>query len=490
MAVWNRFQSLIFGGAIGAAARTAIEPQIEPARQLAWANNRNRILDPGTLASLVAQGITDEGSAADEAHRSGYDDNKLAALIQLALTVPDLGALDEMLNRETIKPADFKHALAKMQIEPEYWDALIERTNDKLSPADIANAIQQSFMPDPGFIPGAPAGGPPYNITAETVNIPPLEELKASGLDRDQLHVLTQLSGNPPGPQELLQMWNRHVITEDSVDAGIREGRTKTKWIPAIKELRHHILSPVDAAGLRLRGWITAEKSYELGALSGASKETMDELFLNRGRPATPRQIHLGYARGAKYLGENLTEAEAIARGVKQSDIRPEWEAIEAQNVWSYPSPFVLRSLAQSGALTQAQVHQILLEEGWKPEYATATAAFWAKGTTAKQQGETQSELADEYMVGFITETEYRAALTGLGLTGHEQDLEVLHAEVSAIKTARGAQVTKLRNAYDKGEITQAIFAGSLAALGMHDVAVQREVEYANVYRNAVGITG
>ncbi len=476
MAVWNRLQALIFGGAIGAAARTAIEPQIEPARQQAWSRNRNRVLDVGTLARLRAQGISGDGEVEEQASRTGYDADKLAALIQLALTVPDRGALDEMLNRGSIGRAQFEHALAKAQIEPQYWDALADLTIDKLSPADIANAIQQSFLADPGFIPPEPSGGPPFHITAEQVAIDPLQELKASGLDRDQLHVLTQLSGNPPGPMELLDMWNRHIIDEASVDAGIREGRTKTKWIPALKELRHHILSPADAAGLRLRGWITAERSYEIGALSGASKETMDALFLNRGRPATPRQIRIGYARGAKIEGFKGDVNAAIARATAQSDIRPEYTEIEQEASWSYPSPFVIRGIAAGGGFTHSDVLQILLESGWKPVFAEKAAAFFTSSVAAAGKALTKAELDDEFQGGYISEAQFRDALVKLGYSGPALELEFHLADARRIKRWREKVVDAIGKAFVGHEIDAATATGDLAALGITGDAASRLV--------------
>ena len=283
------------------------------------------------------------------------------------------------------------------------------------------------------------------------------------------------------GPEAAALAVFKGILDHVDYQRAVSEGDVRNEWADAIFENARPIISPTDAAGLWLRGWKTEAEAYALGAKHGATPETIKDLYLNRGRPATPRQIHLGYARGASYIGEALTEQQAIARGVRQSDIRPEWEAIEAENVWTYPSPFVLRGLAQSGALTFAQVHTILLESGWLEQYAAATAAFWTKGSTAKTGGETQTELADEYTDGFLTETDYRAALTALGLTGHEQDLEVMHAEHAAIKAARTAAVTKVRKQYEDGDIAQAEFAGKLAALGMHQLAIDREVAYANV---------
>src|SRR5512146_1911671 len=99
MAFWNRITSLIAGGAVATAASDGVRPVLEPVRQHAWTRNRQRVLDVGTTAQLVAQAIIGEGEADDEAARNGYSLNRLQALVHLAQTMPGQADLDRMLNR-------------------------------------------------------------------------------------------------------------------------------------------------------------------------------------------------------------------------------------------------------------------------------------------------------------------------------------------------------------------------------------------------------
>src|SRR5262249_44674733 len=153
----------------------------------------------------------------------------------------------------------------------------------------------------------------------------PVEESAASGYDFDRLAALTRIVGLPPGPGELLQLLNRGHIDEVDYFRGISEGNTRNEWAPFLLHLREFILSPRDAAGLRLRGWIDKPTAEAIGALHGASPETMERLYLNRGRPAAPGQMATMAVRGiAGPLGRPMDEEQFLI-GIRESDIRPEW---------------------------------------------------------------------------------------------------------------------------------------------------------------------
>jgi hypothetical protein len=442
MPIWNQFRSILFGGAIGAAARTAIEPQIEPARQLAWSNNPNRVLAIGTIAELLARGLIDDAIAQDWALRDGFDADKLEALSQLALGVPDRGALGEMLNRDTVDRDAFNHALAKLSIEPRYWDALFDLTRDKLSAETIANAIQQGHLPNPGIlpdvspavtpavgqvVPDAPDGQPPSHVPLTTIDISPLEELKASGLNAEQLQVLANLSGLPPGPEALLTMWNRQLIDEPSVDAGIREGHMKTKWTGPFKRLRWAVLSAQDYASAHLRQWVTQQEMYDGGALTGHTKAQMDLLFLNRGRPASPTQMWRAWARGA--VGPRGVPAafEDHAKAIAISDIRPEYAELLWEIRFNYPPLFQLNRLVASGAIdadTAAEwAHKALVA----PEVVEALHRMWSAPTAGagakfadRARTQAWATVHTSYVTDEISDVETESALGLLGVPAGE----------------------------------------------------------------------
>ncbi len=474
MAIWNQFRSILFGGAIGAAARTAIEPQIEPARQRAWSQNTNRILDLGHLAELVAEGAVGEGEVADLAARNGYEIDSLRALAEIALHAPDLGMLMQSRRRGDLTPGEFDDGLAKLKIKPEFRPAIRLLLSSRLSPADVANAVQQGFVPNAGLLPPDPGGSPPFTPPVEEVPIDTLDEFAAFGVPEGRAQVLAQLVGLPPGPMELLQMWNRNIITETAVEQGVREGHTKTKWTSALKELRHFLLSPQEAAGLRLRGWITKGEAEKLGALRGASPEVMENLYLNRGRPATTRQVHIGYARGAKLAGA-ANEEEAIRTAVKQSNIRTEYADLLYAQRFTYPSAFVIRALAQDGTFPPALTETILVESGWRPEWAKLAADKWGgaagAGPSTKWADRARSRLFtalhSDYVDLAADEAVTREGLTRVGATGAEQDVIIALWEFERQSVRRELTQAQILKLFKKAIWTREQAQAALEDMGM-----------------------
>lgn len=477
---------IIVGVAVGSAAAAAIEPAIELPRQEAWGNNPNRILDPGTLARLVAQGGIDLGDAETEAKRDGYAADKVGALVYLAQTVPGFAEALTLWRRNPDSFADlWSHALTKAGLDARYLPFLNQLKDDRLSPPLVALAIVRGIIKDPGFLPVGPPTAEGKVKAFPVSALDALGEAAAFGFDRDRLFVQTAISGRPMGPEAAASAVFRGILERVDFDRAVAEGDIRNEWADAIFESSRFILSPAEWAGLRLRGWKTAEESYEGGAQHGATAETMDDLFLNRGRPATTHQVHIGFARGGRLAAAGNDEKATFTKSIQESDIRPEWTDILWAGRYTMPSAFVLRALVADGTFTAAQGEEILLESGWRPDLAHLAATKWAQGTGAAAKDLTRTELADEYVLGFIEEGEYREHLTTLGLVGHEQDLEVLHAEAAAIKAERNRAVTDIHAKFKKGEIDAARATQVLTELGMHEVAVDRAVSYWTISRDA-----
>ena len=78
---------------------------------------------------------------------------------------------------------------------------------------------------------------------------------------------------------------------------------------------------------------------------------------------------------GGTYDGALTGIDPAFLKGLRESDIRPEWYSLAWAQRFTYPAAFVLRALAQAGDLTQAEVEEILLFEGWEPTLARKVQA-------------------------------------------------------------------------------------------------------------------
>jgi hypothetical protein len=427
VAIWSRLFSGIFGVGVGIAAADAVEPVIEVAKQDAWKANQNRILALGQLAELIAQGLTDLPTAVDEAARQGYTSDKLGALAQLALRAPNLAEAQTIERRKIRGRPDLHHAYAKAQIEPQYWPALDNLLDEHLSPEVVALAMVRGLIDDQGILPVPPPTAPGKVPQFPRFNVDGVAESASDGVDLERLKVLVGISGRPMSPEAAALAVFKGIIEKADYDRAVGEGDVRNEWAEAIYENSRYVPSVETAAGLWLRGWKTEAEALAIAELHGATLDTLRNEYLNRGRPATPRQTHLGYARGATLPGA-ANEDAALDRSVQESDTRTDWAEIEKANRWSYPSPFVVRQLTQSGAFSQAEAHQILIEMGWKPEYATLASQAWATTQQAGTQATWTKRAATqlwtkahrEYLLERINNTQARALLRQVGVPNAE----------------------------------------------------------------------
>lgn len=359
------------GFAFGRASSPVLTPAIEKIRQEAWRTYPDLPLDPGTLATGVAQGQVDLGWAADEALNNGVNGTRFARLVDIANVGPGMAAAFDLWRRGIITTDRFKAALKRGGIEDEWIEDLVRTKDVLLSPAELANAVVQGHMAM-----GAASA-----------------EAGLQGVDADRFAVLVANTGLPPGPETLLAWWRRGIVTQAEFETGILEGHTKPKYIPFYEAARQPLLSAATAVRLYLKGWYTKEQRDALGDQWGYSSQQMEDWFLSQGRPATVHQIHIGYARGAKLAGA-ANEEEAIRTSVKQSDIRPEYADLLYAQRYSLPSAFVIRGLAQSAAITPDRTHEILIQSGWPPDLAAEVTAAWTGGGATSVKTDTNLSTA------------------------------------------------------------------------------------------------
>jgi hypothetical protein len=312
----------------------------------------------------------------------------------------------------------------------------------------VANAVQQGHLPNSGssnrdilppMIPEKPginpdsAQGPNYDIPLTTIDIDPEAEAAAAGLDFHRLQVEANLSGLPPAQEELLMMWRRGIITKEAVIAGIREGHTKTKWIPAVLAMKRTRLQAQEYANLWLREWVTQSEAEEGARATGVTAEDLKLLYLNRGRPAAPGQMWTAWAR--KVIGPRgvPTDYQDHEEAIRRSNIRPEY----AEMLWGirfyYPPLFQLSRLVQAKAITTDIAADWAEKNRTAPEVITALRKYWdSLGGTAADPYETKAR----NQLWTTLHTSYLNAETGL--TEAKANLEVLGISEPSISAIIG----------------------------------------------------
>lgn len=498
---------IILGVGVGTAAAAAIDPLVVTAAQKAWNENQFKVFPPGTLAELVAQGYIGSPQAEAEAGFSGWNPARQDALIQLAMHGPGVATGLELLRRTAGPDLSvdggtdtlFTHALRKAAIEPQYDSAIEALRWHLLELGQIANAIQQGHITDEGILPGitgavtppggvgtvtSPDGAPAFTVDPTIIDLSGITEAAGLGWDENRLKVAANLVGLPPGMMELLTMWNRGLIDEESVNIGLREGHLKTKWTTPVKRLRWSVLSELQYVEARVRGWITNQELYDGGALRGYTKDQLDLLHSTHGRPISARAVARGLARGGVRLdpvadftganpqganGENVAPIpDTLFKAMQQSNVQQQWYDLERHDIVNYPSLFMLNRLAIADPSYIPRAVTILGYLIYDPVDIAAIEAYWKAqtGAAGAVKKETLAQLTQEFLAGVLSQAAFTTALGGLGYTAQQAADLIVTTEFKAASAERNRATRSLEKRYVAAQISDATAQTQLALLG------------------------
>jgi hypothetical protein len=378
-------EAVAFG--LGFALGRVLDPAGTALEQQAWKDalavdsGLGRAFDPQTAAAIVAETVDQLSWGEGEAAQTGMTTERFGLLVKEVYAAPGLGELFPMWRRGTITDAEFLHGLRKAKLPTEWDKGLTDLRDERLDPAIIATSIQRGIMHDPGVLPVGPPSAvgkvPPMPVVA----LDTLKEAAASGMNEERLAVLARIVGLPASPDLAARMVFRAIIDRVDFDRAVSEGNTRNEWAPFLFEGFREILTAHDYVELRLRGWIDDPAMYAGTGLHGMSKTDTDLLFKVLGRPITTHEVTTGKARGGTYNGPIGSIPTPYLKAMEESNLRPEWYDLHYANRYTYPSAFVIRSLAQTGELAPADVKQTLLDIGWSPDFAAKVTTAWTGGT-------------------------------------------------------------------------------------------------------------
>lgn len=458
--------------AAGIAIGPVLGPPVQALKNTTWAAYPDMPVPFGILAEGVAQGQIDPGQAQTWASNQGFGETQFKAMVDAANTGPGSGYAFELWRRGEIDQAGFERALLRLGIEQEWIDDLVNIHDTLLSSQELANLQQQGF------------------VTEDEANA----EGALQGVTNARQQLRYEASGLPPGVAEGLTMLRRGIIDTDVFAQIVREGHTKTKYTGQLEQLQDQVLSHLQYVEARVRGWIDNAAMYAGGTLSGFVQADMDLLHKTHGRPLSWHQVWIGLQRGGKRLDPtaDLTAAslgidETFFAALQQSDIQQQWYDLAWAQRYSYPAPFVLRTLAQSGEIDAATLTQVLTYIGWEPTFITKVVEAWTGTgtTTAAQKKQTLSHLIDEYLSGALTPAELTTVLTtSLGYSAQQAADEIALANFNAAKTERTANTKLIQKQYVALKISEATARADLAQLGWPAGAIDAKINAWNIERN------
>lgn len=449
--------------AAGLAIGPLLGPPVQALKNATWSTYPDMPPDAGMLAEGVAQGQVDPKQAATWAAEHGFSQKAFDALVNIANTGPGAGYAFDLWRRTIIDKGGFERALLRLGIEQEWIDALVKIHDTLLSSQELANLQQQGF------------------IDATRAN----QEGGLQGVTSERQQLRFEASGLPPGIAEGLEMLRRGIEDDAGFTDIVREGHTKTKYVPQLLQLRYRVLSHLQYVEARVRGWTDNAGMYAGGKLTGYQPEDLDLLHRIHGRPISWHQVWIGLQRGGKRIdavADNPPEFAEIdpdfLAALRQSDIQQQWYLLAWKQRYSYPSAFVLKQLATSGDIDGPTLRETLKFIGWEPTFIDKIVTAWTgTTTTATQKKQTLSHLTDEYLSGALTAAQLTNLLTTtLGYSADQAAHEIALAEFNSAKAERTRATRALEKRFVGASLSTANARAGLAQLGLPAAAIDQKL--------------
>lgn len=436
--LFARFFGDAFGFGVGQAISRGLEPEATIEAQASWRLLPDMVLSPADLAAMVVQGVLDEPTAADEASASGINTDRFH---QLFLVNGDPIAPEQALdlwNRGEIAEADVDRALRQSRLKPEWVDTF------KLLRAQLVQIEALAEMVVQGVHTQADA-----SVLAAKL-----------GYTADQFDRFVRLAGNPPGPETLLEMWNRNITDEAGVDLGLVQSRLKPEWVDRFKQLRIALPGVATVVEARIKQRITQAQAVTMAAEHGIDEATLNLLVDAGGRPIAEGQALTLYRRG-EYTVAQVTEA------VARSNVRTEYAPDILKLATVYPSLFQIKQMLATGAISDELATSVLNKEGYPDDLIKGVIAAGHGTKLAGSRQLTQAAILDGYKTGSLTVDQATSMLEGLGYDAADVGLLIGYADYENAKTLRTAVVGVVKARYLQSDIDENTASNLLDSAGI-----------------------
>lgn len=456
-------EQLVLSYIIGIAGAPAVRPYVQSLVNEAWSSHP--VLPPPfpLLAQGVAQGQVPHDQAAGWAEQSGISGTAFDALVNTANVGMPLGNAFQSWRRGDLTDGQFQTQLHRLGIESAWWPMLQALKHDRLDLGALATAVHRGIMDGAGLLVTPVPSGSGNIPRIPQSNLDTLAEFAAQGIDPERARVLVADTGLPLALGQMLQLYNRGEVTATDVKVSVAESNVRNEYMDAALKLARHLLTPHEYAEAELRGVLSPAEAQAGANLSGLNDNDYGTLFAILGRPLNVHEITTGLARGGNYGGDYTDVPQGPYRdAIRRSAIRPEYADLAYHNRYTYPSAFVLRSLASAGDLgSTANVQQTLEEIGWKPSFAQQVAAAWTTGPggdshVSKAQTQLWTTTHKSYVGREVSDATATTALEAAGVAAASVPAVLQLWKVERDLIRKSLTATQIRKAWQNGVVNPA----------------------------------
>lgn len=421
---WAWIGGTATGAAMGGGLLNLLTNELNPVVTRLIAGNPHGILSPADAAKAEAMGLSEPPNWHDEARKSGIDQNRFNALVDMTRPRPTMVEIIDLLNREIIdRDVAMEHARL-LGYTPRDASQLLALRHQPFSPADAAQAQARNLM-----------------VPDQVRHL-----ARKAGLTDDDADVLMGLAGEPPDLTSIILAWRRGIITETDVDRAIVQGPIRNEWIPVVKALQKEPLSPTDAASAVTQGHLTPEQGAAKAALSGIDAEDFSLIIENAGLPP-------GLDFAAEAFNRGIIDDATWERMFLESRIKNRYiPLMRAMRTSPIPADTV-RMMYRLGVYPFDAAVETLKGHGFTDVDARAMLALEDVRKTEGTKDLSSTQVINLYVDELVPRETALEMLVSVGYDAQEAEWRVAMAEVEKMRRYVNAVVSKIRASYINSRI-------------------------------------
>jgi hypothetical protein len=429
--------SMVAGSILGSIAQI-INNELAPSVRGALLSNPHMLPDPGTLSQLAAKGLAAHGDVLQSIAEQGINQGWGTAMINANNVYPDPASALEMMRRGLISVDTFLSWCQLNAIPHDvavHWAQLVHIA---LSPADAALAVLRGNMPY----------GEAVAVAAEY------------GLTQSDFDIMVGNTGEPPGPEQLLEANRRGFIDKARLAQGIAESRIRNDWLDVMEKLAFSPMSTADAVNAVVQNHLTTEQAAAIASQNGLEPGAFQTLVDTAGEPLSRTEMEQLFNRGL------VTEAQ-VNQALDESRLKPKYNQLAFELHTRLLQPSELADMVMWGAISHADGVAEAMKLGYDNKGATGLIDSAVNKKLESDRLTVIRAIEVLYQDNAISEADAHAQMARLGFSESEVSFKLQAAELKRHTRLINTGLTAIRSKFIAHHIDKLGASNAIDAMGI-----------------------